>query len=111
MTLPHITSGEIVNLKTLKADMPVDSTCALFKASEMEVIRMVLPEGKKIPEHRVAGKISIQCVSGHTKLSLGTKVQDLHEGDWLYIDGNELHALEAVAASVLLVTILLTAKA
>ena len=110
MALPHLVSGEVINLHTLKMNMPQDSTCALVKTNDMEVIRMVLPEGKKIPEHSVSGKIAVQCLSGHTLFGLGSEDRELKEGDWLYLDGNQTHSLKAVADSVLLVTILFTSK-
>lgn len=109
MSLPHIESGEVVNLQVLKTDMPVDSTFALVKTSDMEVIRMVISKGKKIPDHSVSGKISVQCLEGHTLFGVGSEMRELKEGDWLYLDGDQTHSLEAVTDSVLLVTILFTA--
>ena len=110
MSIPHVVSGEVVNLQTLKADMPTGSTVALVTTSDMEVIRMMLPQGKKIPEHSVPGQISVQCIAGHTVFGVGSETRELKEGDWLYLDGGQPHSLEAVDNSVLLVTILLKPK-
>ena len=42
--------------------------------------------------------------------TVGEEVRELQSDDWLFLDGSELHALEALADTVVLVTILLTAK-
>ncbi len=107
MKISHIGSGEAVNLRTLKSQLPADTTVALVKTPHMEVIRMVLPAGKKIPPHHVPGEISVQSLSGKTVFFVGEQRNELTEGDWLYLRGGEAHALEAVTDSVLLVTILL----
>lgn len=110
MTLPHVISGEVINLKTLKPNLPTYATCALVKTSELEVIRMVLPAGKKIAPHSVAGKISVQCLAGRALFSIGDRRHHLVEGDWLFLNGFEVHALEAETDTTLLVTILLAAS-
>ncbi len=110
MSLPHVSSGEVVNLQSLKPNMPGDSTFALVKTSDMEVIRMVIHQGKKIPEHKVPGQISVQCVTGHTSFGVGSETRELAPGDWLYLDRNQPHSLEAITDSVLLVTVLLASR-
>lgn len=107
MSLTHLKSGEVLNLRTLKADMPTNSTFALVKTTDVEVIRMVLPKGKKIPEHSVPGKITVQCLSGSMQFTVGAESLNLEADSWFYLDGNEPHSLEALSDTTLLVTILL----
>ena len=107
MGLQHLTSGQVINLQNVGGDLPENSTFALVKTPEMEVIRMVIPKGKKIPDHSVPGKISVQCISGQTRFFLGTQSRELKSGDWLFLEGGQSHALEAITDTALLVTILL----
>ncbi len=107
MGLPHLKSGQVINLQNVEGDLPSDSTFALVKTPDLEVIRMVIPQGKKIPEHSVPGRISVQCLSGQTRFFVGTDTRDLEPGDWLYLDGGQPHALEGLTDSAILVTILL----
>jgi len=108
MAQEKINPGEVLNLYELREEMPNDASLALVKTSDMEVIRMVLPKGKEITEHSVNGQISVQCLKGKITFSTGKKATDLTKGDWLYLQRNQSHSLQALADSVLLVTILFT---
>lgn len=109
MNQGHVQSSEVINLDTLRDGMPGDSTFALVKTDDMEVIRMVLPRGKDIMEHSVEGEISVQCLKGHVIFQVEGEAKNLTENDWLYLTHNQPHALHAKTDSVLLVTILFTA--
>lgn len=106
MNQGHVQSGEVINLDTLRDGMPEDSTFALVKTDDMEVIRMVLPRGKDIMEHSVEGEVSVQCLKGHVIFQVGEEAKEITENDWLYLTHNKPHALHAKTDSILLVTIL-----
>lgn len=108
MNQGHIEPAEVINLNTLKGDMDRMASYALVKSSDMEVIRMVLPTGKEIDEHSVAGEISVQCLKGHVLFTVDGKTEELNRGDWLYLNRDQPHSLSALRDSVLLVTILFT---
>ena len=107
MGIHHCAPGEVVNLLHLKETSPQQKTFAVVKTETMEVIRMFLPKGKTIPAHSVAGEITVQCISGKLEFSVEGKPAELHAADWLFLSGNQEHALHALEDSVLLVTILL----
>jgi len=109
MSLPHVKSGQVIDLMNLPGEMPSDTTFALVKTSQMEIIRMVLTEGKKIPQHKVLGEISVQCLQGKVIFKAEELEQTLEAGCWLYLDGSIPHSLEALVSSVLLVTVLFEA--
>ncbi len=108
MNQGHVESGELINLETLKGDMKVDASYALVKTEDMEVIRMSLPEGKKITEHSVEGEMSVQCLRGNTLFTVGGKESDMKEGDWLYLKKKEPFSYNVKENTILLVTILFT---
>lgn len=103
----HLQAGEAINLLTLKEHMPVGETMALAKTKSMEIIRMVLPGGKKIAEHKVSGEITVQCLKGEVDFGVEGKKQNLKVGDLIFLNGGQKHDLLAISDSVLLVTILL----
>lgn len=103
----HVNPGDVINLFKLKEHMPLDATIALTKTDSIEIIRMVLPAGKKIAEHHVKGEISVQCLKGAVDFSINGQMKSLTEGDLVYLSGGEPHALSAVTDAVLLVTIIL----
>lgn len=106
MTKGHVEPGEVINLNTLKDGMSKQSTFALAKTEDMEVIRMVIPRGKNIMEHSVEGEISVQCLKGEVIFQIGEEARTLTDDDWLFLGRNREHALHAKKDTVLLVTIL-----
>ena len=111
MGLAHLKPAEKVNLIALHGqhgDLPQESSFALTKTDRMEVIRLALSAGKQIPEHRVDGEITIQCLSGQLTFSVETEPSDLVAGDWMYLSANQNHSLKAITDCVVLVTIWLT---
>jgi quercetin dioxygenase-like cupin family protein len=107
MSAGHVGAGEVINLEKLDG-RPEDATLALVKTEHMEVIRMVLPRGKDIMEHSVDGEISVQCIKGTVLFQMENNASELTEGDWLYLEGKQKHALYAKSDAVLLITILFT---
>ncbi|HLR32425.1 MAG TPA: cupin domain-containing protein [Fodinibius sp.] len=106
MSQGHIKTGEVINLETLRDGMPGNSTFALIKTDDMEVIRMVMPRGRDIMEHSVKGEMSVQCLKGGVIFQVEDKAHELTEGDWLHLSHNQPHAVHAKVDSVLLLTIL-----
>jgi quercetin dioxygenase-like cupin family protein len=95
MAIPHAAAGE-----------PVKTT-TLIKTNSLEVIRLVLPAGKALPTHQVAGEITVQCLEGRVAFTGGATTRELAAGDLLYLSGGEPHSLRGVSDATALVTILL----
>ena len=68
MATSHAKPGEVVNLDTWANDLATDKTKAIVKTDEMELIRLVIPEGKEIPNHKVSGPITVHCIKGRIDL-------------------------------------------
>ena len=49
MATHHAKPGEVVNLETWAEDLTTDQTKGIVKTEEMELVRLVLAQGKKIP--------------------------------------------------------------
>jgi quercetin dioxygenase-like cupin family protein len=110
MSLQHVKSGQRVSL-LLGPALPTSQTTTLVKTNELEVIRLVLQAGKEIPTHKVAGPITVQCLEGRVAMMAHATRQELAAGDFLYLNGNEPHALQGLTDAAVLVTILLKPKA
>lgn len=104
MGVHHCEPGEVINLLNVKGRLPEDATVALFKTEGLEAMRMVLPNGKMIPKHQVAGAITVQCVSGRVAFVVDGEPRELKVADWLYLAPHQQHSLHALVDSVLLVT-------
>ena len=107
MSLPHASSGQLIDIRPLGAQLSSAPSRAILKSSGLELMRMVLPAGKLVPEHQVPGEITIQCLEGRVELTVHGDSQLMRAGDMVYLLGGVPHALRAHEDSSLLVTILL----
>ena len=107
MALPHAQSGQIVSVRPLGDRLTDTVTTAILKAGHLEVIRVVLPEGKSMKEHQTPGEATVQCLEGIVEFVSEQGTQQLHTGDFVHLAPRALHALKAVQDASLLVTICL----
>lgn len=105
MAIAHAISGEVLDLLTLGTHTTPDKTTALFKAKDLEVMRLVLPAGKRMPDHSVAGSITLQCLRGKVDLLLPDRTAALQAGQFAYVAGGVAHGLHAQQDCELLLTI------
>ena len=107
MAIPHAISGQIVDLHPLAAPLAAEKSIALFKSQDLEVMRLVLPAGRSLPAHRVAGEITIQCLDGAISVSADGTDHVLRAGQMLYLVRNVLYAMLALEDASALVTVAL----
>jgi quercetin dioxygenase-like cupin family protein len=107
MAQPHARPGHIVDLRPLGSQLRGAKTIALIKEKHFEAIRLIVHEGAEIPPHAVTGNILLHCLEGQVLLGLPSGEIILEDGDWIYLDGGELHSLKGIVDSSLLLTILL----
>jgi len=106
MALHHAASGEPIDVRPLGDRVLQTPSTALVRTGDFEVMRMILPAGKSVPEHQVAGELTIQCLEGTVELQAHDKTQSLRAGDMVYLAGAVPHALHAVENASILVTML-----
>lgn len=107
MAISHARPGQVIDLPTAAVSQGETGTIALFKAEQLEVIRMVLPAGQDVPPHSVEGEITAHCLSGRVSITGPERTVELGAGQMLYLSGGQEHSLRALADSILLVTICL----
>jgi quercetin dioxygenase-like cupin family protein len=107
MAITHAKSGDVIDIRPLGEALKRSLTTTLVKTDRLEVIRLVLPVGKEIPWHQVAGEITVQCLEGRVAFPAGGANRELAAGQMLYLAGNEPHALRGIEDASVLVTILL----
>ena len=107
MALPHAASGDVITVQGGAQDFSRFSSIALAKTAGLELIQMIMPKGKSMPEHHVAGEITLLCLQGEIEVEAHADVKVLHAGEMLYLSGGQAHALRAVQDTLALLTILL----
>lgn len=107
MALSHFSAGALIDVQPYGQALSKMKTAALFKTPHMELMRLVLPAGKKIATHQVPGEIIVQCLEGVLRFETDAGVTIIKGGQLLYLEGAITHALEAIEDASVLVTILL----
>jgi quercetin dioxygenase-like cupin family protein len=105
MALTHFASGSIISVLPLGTKLHTTLTHTILKAPQLELIRIVLPAGKDMHEHKAPGEITVQCIEGCFEFRALTRVLTLAPGDLVHLQGNVLHALKAIEDSSILLTI------
>ena len=106
MSLHHAVSGELIDIRPLGPSLRDTASTALVRTEDLELMRMVLPAGKSVPEHHLAGGLTIQCIEGTVELQAQEKLLVLQSGRMVYLAGDVPYALRALEDASLLVTIL-----
>jgi quercetin dioxygenase-like cupin family protein len=108
MALPHVSSGEVVDIQPFDKKLSDAYSHALLRTRSFEVMRLVLPKGKSFPSHHVEGESTIECIEGVVELHAHGKVQTMRARQLVYLGPGEEHALVASEDASVLVTILRT---
>ena len=109
MAQAHAVSGDIVDIRPLGSALVGRVTTAIIKSAQLELVQLVLPQGKAMREHRVAGEITVQCVEGLIEFTTPTATRRLAPGELIHLAAGEPHSLLALADSTALLTICLVA--
>lgn len=107
MAIPHAKPGEIIDVRPLELGLAGAKTGTLIKTTSVEVVRMVMPAGKVISDHKAPGEIIVQCIEGKIAFTAMGKTEELAAGQMLYLTAREPHSVRAIEDSSFLLTILL----
>ena len=107
MAIAHAVSAQVIDLLPAAGPLTESRTVALFKSQSLEVMRLVLPEGKTVAPHAVKGDITVQCLLGEINFFSSGEVKRMNAGQMLWLEGDVEHSLTAVADAQVLVTIAL----
>ena len=107
MAIQHAQPGDIIDVRPLADRLASSRTITLLKTAHLEVVRMVLPAGKTLPEHKAHGEIIVQCLEGDINFTAMGEPKKLQAGAMLFLATGEPHAVEAVQDSSFLLTLVL----
>lgn len=107
MALPHALPLDTIDVRPLGPALKDAQTASLLKAPQLQLMRLVLPAGRSVPAHHVAGPITIHCLEGEAVLTTPARTCRLEAGRLVMLEGGEPHGLQAVTDASLLVTLVL----
>jgi quercetin dioxygenase-like cupin family protein len=107
MALQHAASGERIALQRGDDDIAHFTSVALVKTEHMELIRLVLPKERPLPEHRVDGEMTLLCLEGEIAFDAHGRTTVLKPSEMVYLAAGEPHSVRGNKDSVALMTILM----
>lgn len=102
----HPAPGEVIDIRPLGEKLVEAASIALARTDDFEVMRLVMPKGKSIPEHSVPAELTLQCLEGTVDVQALDRTQALQAGQMLYLHENTPYALSAREDSSVLMTVL-----
>ncbi|TWU51836.1 cupin domain-containing protein [Rubripirellula reticaptiva] len=67
-------------------------------------MRLAMPAGKTIPEHKAAKEITVLCLSGRVAFTASEESFAMNAGNLISLSAGELHSLTATTDSVVIIT-------
>jgi quercetin dioxygenase-like cupin family protein len=77
----------------------------LYKDADEQLVLTAMKAGTRLREHRAAGRIVIQAITGRLRVGLTDRTVEVPAGHLLVLEPNLPHDVEAVEESVFLLTI------
>lgn len=105
MSLPHASSGDVIDVTPLGERLPAAMSTAIVRTAHIELIRSVLHRGRSVPEHKVDGELTIQCIEGQLTVHAQGRAIALGPGELLFLAGGVPHSVEASEDSSALLTL------
>lgn len=111
---PIPTSGTILSfdlseeVRRLESEQPwqAEHTAnTIVKYPDLRIVLVALKAGGRLHEHRTAGRLSIQALSGEIHVHVSGQLVEMKAGKLLTIESNVPHDVEAKVDSVFLLTI------
>ncbi|WP_027017221.1 cupin domain-containing protein [Comamonas composti] len=109
MSIPKAASAQAINVQPFGSHLASARSYALFKAEDMEVIRIVLRASQSLPPHKIPGSVSLHCLEGRLDVLLGDGPRPLQAGELMHLPPNVPHGVRALEDASALVTIALSA--
>ncbi|RPH62372.1 MAG: cupin [Burkholderiales bacterium] len=105
MALQHATSGEVVEVRPRGSRIGDAPSTAIVLDGNIEVMRLMLPTGKSVSEHAVAGPMTLHCLEGAVDVRAYGSSRPMRAGDLMYLAGGVPHALYAIEDAFVLATV------
>jgi len=105
MALKHANPLDVIDLfhPQTSTDPPVSTS--LLRTTNMQLIRLVLPKGHRMPSHHVPGVITLHCLTGEVDVDTSERRCILTAGQLVMLQGDEPHSLYAREPTTVLLTL------
>lgn len=105
MAIPHARPGQPIDLAPLGAALNRAATHAILKTKSLELIRLVLPQGRALPPHRLRGEATLLCLEGDIALIVEGESCRLAARQLVLLPADTEYAVHAVTDCSALLTL------
>jgi len=79
------------------------ATETLLQGGQVDVVRLELSAGRRVPKHLSSGEIVLQCLAGHATIIVSDRDYELAAGQLLHLGARVPYAIDAVEDVMLLI--------
>lgn len=105
MALQHAAPLDVISLKPQALTEQSERSHSLLRTDDFQLIHIALAAGDEIPEHTVAGPLTLQCLEGEAEVVTPGGTCALRAGELVMLPGGEPHAVRSRAGGMLLLTL------
>ena len=107
MALPHAQPLDVVDIRPLGAALHDAVSTSLLKTDRLQLLHLVLPARKNLPQHHVDDECTIHCLEGDVELQMPGGARRLAPGQLVLLPAGQPYSLSARVDSAVLMTLLL----
>ena len=107
MALPHAHLLDIIDIGPLGSALRDAVSTSLIKTERVQLLHLVLPARRNLPQHHVGDECTIHCLEGDVEVVMPSGNRRLGPGQLVVLPGGQQHSLSARADSAVLMTLLL----
>lgn len=107
MALPHAQPLDIINIRPLGPGLHGAVSTSLLKTGRLQLLHLVLPARRDLPQHHVDDECTIHCLEGDVEVRMPGGVRRLGPGQLVVLPAGQPYSLSARLDSAVLMTLLL----
>lgn len=107
---PQTNPGEIVDVRRSGPALTKTRSEKLARTAEFELVRLLVPAGKEIAEHKAPGTLIVECREGRVAFTALGRTQNLEPGQLMFLPAGEPHSLKGIDDASLLLTVIAAKK-
>ena len=96
--------SEVIDVRAASISESGASPSSLANGETLEVRRLTLPKGRRIPTHHASGEITVHCLEGRIAFTANGETRDVGAGQLIVLAAGEPHSLVGLKDSTVLVT-------
>jgi quercetin dioxygenase-like cupin family protein len=105
MALHHAAPLDVISLKPQALTRESERSHSLLRTDDFQLIHIALGPGDAMPEHTVAGPLTLQCLEGEAEVVTPRGTCGLKAGELVMLPGGEPHAVRSAGGGMLLLTL------